>query len=253
MRYSQRATLCKNPLAKKLFELMEAKQTNLALSADVTRADALIDIAERLGPEICMLKTHIDILEDFNPMVTAKLTEIADRHQFLIFEDRKFADIGNTVRHQYGGGIYHIAEWAHLINAHALPGPGIIKGLSDIGLKKNRALLMLAEMSSEDNLLDPIYAEKTLVISESYSDFVIGFISQRRLSEDPKWIYLTPGIQLTNNNDSWGQQYTTPEQAILEKRTDIIIVGRGILEAEDPLAAAKEYRTAGWNAYLRRK
>jgi len=253
MRYSQRAALSVNPLAKKLFVLMDEKQTNLALSADVTHADDLIALAELLGPEICVLKTHIDILDDFTSSVTEKLTEIAERHQFLIFEDRKFADIGNTVRHQYADGIYHIADWAHLVNAHALPGPGIIKGLADIGLKKNRALLMLAEMSSEDNLLDPIYAEKTLEMAENFPDFVIGFISQRKLNDDPKWIYLTPGIQMTANNDSWGQQYITPESAILEKGTDIIIVGRGILDADDPLSVAKSYRDAGWKAYSRRK
>lgn len=246
--YTERAKFCKNDLAKRLLILVDDKQTNLALSADVTQCENLLELADKIGPEICVLKTHVDILADFTPAFTQELKKIAEKHRFLIFEDRKFADIGNTVKHQFGGGIYRIADWADIVNAHSLPGPGIIKGLASVG-GTHHGLLLLAEMSSENNLLDPIYAERTLEMAEQFPEFVIGFISQRKLNDDPSWIYMTPGVQIAANGDSLGQQYVTPAKAIVDNGADIIIVGRGIISADDPLKAAKQYRNAGWKAY----
>lgn len=249
MRYAEKKIYCKNPIAKKLLQLLDTKQTNLALSADVTLSKQLLEFADLIGPEICVLKTHIDIIEDFSPDLILQLKELADKHQFLIFEDRKFADIGNTVQLQYSKGIYRIADWADMINAHSLPGSGIVTGLAEIGLPKERGLLLLAEMSSANNLFSTTYTQQTIAMAEKFPEFVMGFIAQRKLSEHPGWVYLTPGVQFAGENDAHGQQYVTPEQAIEERGTDIIIVGRGIIQARDPLNEAKKYREAGWHAY----
>lgn len=235
-----------NPVAKKLYACMQAKQSNLALSADVTQADHLLQLAETLGPHICILKTHIDIIRDFTPTLTQQLRAIADRHQFLIFEDRKFADIGNTVKHQYEGGIYQIAEWADIINAHVLPGEGIIEGLASIGLPKQKGLLLLAEMSSRGHLFSPDYQSAAVTMAERHPDFVFGFITQHAHTQNPAWINMTPGVQFAGKNDAFKQQYITPETAIRINHNDIIIVGRGILHAQNPLETAREYQEAGW-------
>lgn len=246
--YSSRAEQCSNPTAQKLFSLMDEKKTNLGVAADLTRTQKLLDLADAVGSEICALKTHVDILEDFTPSFITQLQALAEKHNFLIFEDRKFADIGNTVLHQYEGGIYRISDWADITNAHIIPGPGIIEGLRKIGLPKGRGLLLLAEMSSQGSLAHGLYTEKAIEMAQQYRDYVIGFICQRKLTDDPCFVHMTPGIQLESGKDALGQQYLTPEIAF-GKGTDVILVGRGIFGAKDPKNEARIYRKRAWAAY----
>ncbi|TPX62380.1 orotidine-5'-phosphate decarboxylase [Powellomyces hirtus] len=255
--YSARAGGFSNPTGVQLLRLMDEKKTNLSIAADVTSKVELLKMADQLGPYICVFKTHIDILSDYDETVPGALQALAEKHHFLIFEDRKFADIGSTVKSQYASGIYKIASWSHITNAHPIPGEGIIQGLKEVGLPLKRGLLLLAEMSSKGTLAKGEYSQETLRMAKRNKDFVFGFIGQRRLAEegaeeDEDFLYLTPGVSMAQPGDSLGQQYRSPEQVILESKCDVIIVGRGIYGAADPVAKAIEYRAAGWNAYLKR-
>ncbi len=239
-----------NEIILNLKRIIQSKKSNLCLAADVTTQGEIIEIARELGPYICVLKTHIDIISDFDWNLIDELKKLSAEHDFLLFEDRKFADIGHTVKHQYSGGIYRIAEWADLVNAHVLPGPGVIEGLREIGQPLGRGLLLLAQMSSRGNLLDSDYTQQAVKMAEDYADFVVGFIAQEKLADG--FLTMMPGVKLAGGGDSLGQQYQTPEKAIKEKGADIIIVGRGIYQAEKPAEEAEKYRQAGWQAYSQR-
>lgn len=340
---------------------MDAKASNLCVSADVSTARELLALAEKVGPSIVILKTHYDLISgwDFNPHsgTGAKLAAIARKHGFLIFEDRKFGDIGSTVQQQYVGGSARIVEWAHITNVNMVPGPAIVAALEEaatkwkerinyevrtsvsagmpypedgegmeeeleavkhemearvqMGTRDNatrkgsivsittvtqsyepadsprlskstlregdeyevfpgleeapcdRALLILAQMSSIGNFMGPEYTQACVETARKHSSFVMGFVAQQSLNSGPddNFVVMTPGCQLPPddeptqngvNGDGLGQQYNTPDKIIRDSGCDIIIVGRGIIKAGDPQAEAERYRKAAWKAYISR-
>lgn len=388
--YSVRADLPHTPpLTSYLLHLISIKRSNLCVSADVHTSSALLRLAEDVGDYICVLKTHADIIDDFSERTIKGLKEISRRKSFLIFEDRKFADIGSTtliylhtgfqvanliffsfffpgtVQSQYTRGPLAIATWAHITNAHLLPGPAIISALHSAATatltslnqsvvteifagtprisldgndsddeeverfkdhggdymeggsqdrgddypRKNsvvnttttisqtfepslavpwarslsasessstdredalrrlgppphaRALLVIAEMSSEGNLITPNYTSACISAAREQSDFVMGFISQHSLNSAATDLFVnfTPGINLPpkgckegEKGDGMGQKWSSPREAVVKNGADVIIVGRGVLGAKDRKTEAERYRKKAWEAYEQR-
>ena len=160
---------------------------------------------------------------------------------------------------QYGKGVYKIADWSDITNAHPIPGEGIVHGLKEVGLSKGRALLILAEMSSAGSLATGQYSIDAVKMAQRNRDFCIGFIGQNRIKRlndgsavEEDFIYMTPGVGLVAKGDKLGQQYRTPYQVIVEGDSDIIIVGRGVYGSGDVVENAKQYQKAGWEAYLQK-
>ncbi|MEG1542284.1 MAG: orotidine-5'-phosphate decarboxylase [Victivallaceae bacterium] len=247
--YLERAAKSRHPQTKRLFELMETKRTNLGVVLDVGNAEELLDLAHLLGPEVCLIKTHIDILNDFRYDTMLELKRLSVEHKFLIFEDRKFADSGFIAAKQYAEGIYRIAEWADVINAHILTGPGIIEALAAVGQSKGKGLLLLSEMNICGNSFSEIYAATAVRFAIQYSDFVMGFISGRKISFDDTMVYMTPGVHMDPDGDNQDQTYRTPEEVIASSGSDVILVGRDIYANRDPLEQAHIYKETSYSIY----
>ncbi|CAF1554243.1 unnamed protein product [Adineta ricciae] len=230
--------------------ILKEKKTNLCLSADLPSLDEIIELSKQIGPNICMLKIHCDILNDFSMEKILQLKEISRKFNFLLLEDRKFADIGNTVKSQYTKGLFQISQWADLVTVHILPGEGIVEALEQAAQSINepRGCLLIAQMSSKGALTDNEDYVK-VQCAKKYSNFVIGFISQSRLTTDNQFLHCTPGIHLNNTGDQLGQQYVTPRQAIDGRGADILIVGRAILDSINRVKTAEEYQEEGYRVY----
>jgi len=122
-------------------------------------------------------------------------------------------------------------------------------------------------MSTKGALTTGSYTDEAVRMARQNSDFVIGFIAQRRMEgvgaqqgEDTSkedFLVLTPGVGLDTRGDGMGQQYRTPREAVLGSGADVIIVGRGVYgkdpKATDAIARqAERYMSEGWAAYQTR-
>ena len=240
--YETKLANAEHSVAKKLLEISIEKKSNLIVSADVITTQELLDLAEKVGPHIVALKTHIDIITDFDPDTTIlPLKDLATKYNFMLMEDRKFADIGNTQELQFSYGIYKISNWADFVTSH------VIGGYEALDCFLNVGVVAIVGMSSKGTLTNKNYQEEALKIAQSHPN-VIGGVSQKQLPEE--LLLFTPGINMGDSGDGKGQQYNTPEHAFKNLHSDFMIVGRGIYKAEDAEKAALNYKIAGWNAYL---
>lgn len=216
-----------NNHSTKLWRFMHEKQSNLCYSVDSPKA---VKILPQIIHTLCLVKVHWNMLGDWD---CYPVEEECKKNDVMILNDAKVADIGNTVsKSDYGNGQF--------ITMHSLFGFKSIEGM------KNRfQIFLVAESSSKNSLITPEYTEKTYELGKEHG--VAGFVCQNPRDKDPRFLYITPGVRKSVTGDDLGQTYRTPE-VVVRGGSDIIIVGRGITDAEDPVKAAEEYRLEGWSA-----
>ena len=239
--YEQKLEVTKHPTAKKLLQTAINKKSNLIVSADVVTTSELLNLAEKVGQQIVALKTHIDIIKDFDHDKTIlPLVDLARKHNFLLMEDRKFADIGSTQELQFSKGVYQISKWADMVTSH------LIAGKKSLECFKNVGIIAILGMSCEGTLTDAHYQEEGLKVVENQPN-IMGCVAQRKINKE--MLLFTPGVSLEQSGDDKGQQYNTPDHVFHTLHTDFIIVGRGVYQAEDAEKSSKNYREIGWEAY----
>lgn len=158
---------------------------------------------------------------------------------------------------QLSSGVFNIFNWAHLITAHALPGPGVLQAVNAAlsTTKAPRGVFIVTELSAAGALTTPTYVKDTMdfVNQSEHPELIAGIVCQsKEIAKNPGLLQLTPGCHIDTTSDGLGQQYSGPNEVVINKGADIVVVGRGILRSKDIRASAELYCNQLWSAYCRR-
>ncbi|MDP8258391.1 MAG: orotidine-5'-phosphate decarboxylase [Candidatus Aadella gelida] len=227
---------------------MEARE-RLIVALDVKNYEHAVDLIEELAPEVDIFKVGIAPFTLFGEAILDKL-EYEGKKCFL---DLKFHDIPNTVANAARSAMkrrifmtnFHCLGGRHMLEA-ATEGikekdegdtPPILLGvtiltsmnaseMNELGFEGNleEKVLDLAHMAQESGL-------NGVVASARESKMI-----KEHLGDD--FIVVTPGIRPEWAKQGDQKRILTPKQAIKEK-ADYIVVGRPIIEADDPAEAAR--------------
>ncbi len=207
--------------------------------ADIKPALALV---EQLDPMQCALKVGLEMYTRFGSSWVKTLTEKG----FKVFLDLKFHDIPNTVA-QACKAAADLGVW--MINVHTLGGvsmlaaakcaldaythPPLLMGVTVLTSIHERELLALGITAS----LEETVVRLATRACDAGLDGVVCAASMTAMIKKQcgeKFLAVTPGIRLPEDEVHDQQQVLTPQRAIAAG-SDYLVLGRSITQAYHPL------------------
>ncbi|PLS19880.1 orotidine-5'-phosphate decarboxylase [Neptunicoccus cionae] len=216
----------------------------LIVALDVPNILDGMAIAEKLGDSVSFYKIGLGMLTGGGLALANELKEQGKR----VFLDMKFFDIGATVERAVGG----IAQYDFdFLTVHGDPHVvrAAVAGRGDSGLKILAVTILTSlDRSDLDDCLIQSGDLQDLVIERARAAFLAGadgVIASpqeaaliRALPEAAGRLIVTPGVRPTGSASGDQKRIATPASAIGDG-ADHIVVGRPIVQADDPAAAAR--------------
>ena len=228
---------------------MNKQKGQLIVALDV----ATLDEAKKLVRE---LKSVVDIFKVGSQLFTACGPE-AVRYLLKegkeVFLDLKFHDIPNTVASAIAAAV-NIAEGGRgimMCTLHALGGLEMLQAAAETARKeaqvrgvKRPLLVAITVLTSEvkkDNI-PRLVLERSALAKQAGLDGVVASSQEAALIRrefGKAFVIVTPGIRPKDSAVGDQKRVTTPADAIANG-SDFLVVGRPVVNAKDPAAAAKQ-------------
>jgi orotidine-5'-phosphate decarboxylase len=214
-------------------------RSRLALALDVDDAVAALRLARELQPWFGVAKVGLELYSAAGPDIIGALTDLG----FEVFADLKFHDIPTTV-----GRAARVvgALGATYLNFHAQGGVAMLTagvegfrgGAADAGLPMPIALAVTILTSEADAPADVLGARVRAALASGCGGIVCAasdVAEAKRIG--PELVTMVPGIRPADAALDDQARAATPRGA-LDAGSDILVIGRAVTRADDPVAAA---------------
>ena len=222
---------------------MTTPRDRLIVALDVQDATAARAMVDRLAGHVGMFKVGIQIFTAAGPDFVREVIARGEK----VFLDLKFHDIPNTV----AGAVSSAGQLGvSLVDVHALGGKDMMEAavgaLPAMGI---RLLAITILTSHKEETLGTIGVSGSVADSvrrlavlsrEAGADGVVASPQEVAIVREacgPDFLIVTPGIRSVGSSRGDQSRTATPATAVAAG-ADYIVVGRPILEAADPAAAA---------------
>ena len=218
--------------------------TTLIAALDVDTKEKAFGIVEKLGEIVIWYKVGKQLFTRFGPEIVRGLKERGKK----VFLDMKFHDIPNTV----GQAVRSAAAiGADLCNVHASGGPSILKAAADAAKETGIIVTAVTVLTSLDESelnavgIRATPAEQVLRLAKLTKECGLQGvvcsaleipIVKQACGDD--FILVVPGIRPAGAAKGDQKRVMTPAEAA-KAGAQFIVVGRPIIAADDPVAAAK--------------
>ena len=216
----------------------------LIVALDLSAPDEARALVDRLSGVVGMFKVGSQLFTEAGPPFVRELVSRGEK----VFLDLKYHDIPNTVANAVG----RAAELGvSLLTVHALGGRAMLEAAMGALPAMGTRVLAITILTShaEDSLgelgiggsLPDNVARLARLAKEAKVDGVVASpheVGLVRAACGPDFLVVTPGIRPSGSEKGDQARAATPEAA-LAAGADYIVVGRPILQASDPRAAAE--------------
>lgn len=208
----------------------------LMVALDLDGVDDALVMRERLGDTVGWFKIGLRLFVAEGPQLVAAI-----RRRHKVFLDLKFHDIPNTVAQAVESAGRLGVE---MVNVHAGGGEAMLAAAAESaarfpGMKLIAVTVLTSDPMPKDQAAK-LALERALMASDAGLDGVVCSVHEAAAIKDAcgdDFITVTPGIR-------WGDQDVQDQKRIADPATaiasgsDYLVVGRPILQATDPRAAA---------------